>query len=1188
MFLNTRLLRTYAVGLSRAVLVMVAFATIFSTLTFAQSTISTGSVQGTVTDPSGAVVGGAKVTIINKQTGQQLTFVTSSAGVYSSGSMIPGAYQVRVEANGFRTSELPVIVQVGTTAQGNLSLQLGQGNEIVEVQGSQVQVNTEQATVGGVITPEQIQNLPINGRNFLDLAQLQPGVQVQDGAGFDPTKNGFMSISIGGRAGRTARIMVDGVDISDENVGTTTQDIPASGIQEFQIAQSSLDLSTSLTSTGSVNVTTKSGGNAYHGDGFYAFRDKGLGFASFPGGIAPYFQRNQAGGDFGGPIIKDKVFFFVDAEHTKQDFGNAVVFDDPFANLNGSYDAPYRETNLLGKLDWTIRSNMHAFYRFTYNNNSDLKPANNFSPFLNRNNTPAHAIGLDFNNGSYTHSIRFGYSKFVNGISPATGGGLINPDPTLNLNISSLQTGPNTDAPQATLQSNKQIKYDGSKTWKNHIFRYGVGVNRIVGGGFAAFGALGAQVFAEATPTNEAAILANPSAYAPALSSGGAPTDNPLNYPVTSLTIFNGQGFFGEKPSFGYPHGGLFDTRFEAYAGDAWKAKPNLTINYGLHYVRDVGRSDSDLPAIPFMNQFGAGLGDKVNQPNLNFSPELGIAWDPFKNGKTVLRAGAGLYYENTIWNDVLFDRVLRLQQGLFFGDEGLCGASGGALTFPDGSSVTTSDGLNIGTQICGNAPSTTPIAGGVTVAKAITDLQNSFQAATVAAGPAQNGLFVGNLGSTLASMLAPDYVSPRSFQLNLGFQRQIANSTVLTVDYIRNEGRHFLLGVDENHVGAARNLNVPNALAAINTTLAANAPGCGQVTMSTVQAGINCYIAAVPGASITDFAGNGLDLGGTFANPTAAFPGNNPAVGQGIVFQPIGDSSYNALQLSLRSNVNHPLPAVKRMDLQISYALSRFENNVPGTANPGQQVLGDQDFLNNAVDFDNPNHYMGPASMDRTHQLSFGPIFYLPTGLRLSFIGHLDSPLPLTMLLPELGGGGQPGEIFRSDVTGDGTVGDVVPGSNVGAFGRSVGASDLNGFIDKYNATNAGKLTPAGTAVVSAGLFSAAQMAALGAVTPTIADAPPGNVGMGWLKSIDLGMAWDLKVKEGITVQPSFTVFNLFNFANFDGPITQLTGRLDASSDAINTVTSATRSADRTGPGSGVFSLGAPRQIEFGLKVSF
>src|SRR4029077_6338890 len=119
---------------------------------------------------------------------------------------------------------------------------------VIEVQASGGQVNTVQPTVQGVLSAEQIENLPVNGRNFLDLAKLEPGVQSQDGQNFDPTKAGYSSISFGGRFGRTARIEVDGVDVSDETVGTTTTDIPASAIQEFQVSQSSLDMSTELTS----------------------------------------------------------------------------------------------------------------------------------------------------------------------------------------------------------------------------------------------------------------------------------------------------------------------------------------------------------------------------------------------------------------------------------------------------------------------------------------------------------------------------------------------------------------------------------------------------------------------------------------------------------------------------------------------------------------------------------------------------------------------------------------------------------------------------------------------------------------------------------------------------------------------------------------------------------------------------
>ena len=263
----------------------------------AQTTISTGSIVGTVTDPSGAVVSGAKVTITNKATGQIVTTTTTSSGTYASGALTPGDYQVRIEGQGFKTTLFPATVQVNTTASGNIKLEVGQSAQVVEVQASELAVNTEQATVQGVLTSEQIENLPINGRNFLDLAQLEPGVQIQDGGTFDPTKNGFSSVSFAGRFGRTARIEVDGVDISDETVGTTTQNLPLGAIQESSLQQSSLDLSTELTSSGSVNVSTKSGTNALHGEGFYYFRDQSLN-ASLPGASKNPFQRNQFGGSY--------------------------------------------------------------------------------------------------------------------------------------------------------------------------------------------------------------------------------------------------------------------------------------------------------------------------------------------------------------------------------------------------------------------------------------------------------------------------------------------------------------------------------------------------------------------------------------------------------------------------------------------------------------------------------------------------------------------------------------------------------------------------------------------------------------------------------------------------------------------------------------------------------------------------
>jgi len=136
----------------------------------AQTTISTGSIVGTVTDRTGAVVPGADISITNQATGQTLTTAPSQSGVYNSGALLPGDYLVRVAASGFKTVAVPVMIQVGVTANGNVRLELGEAKTVIQVEATALQVNTDQATVQGVLTAQQIQQLPINGRSFLDLA----------------------------------------------------------------------------------------------------------------------------------------------------------------------------------------------------------------------------------------------------------------------------------------------------------------------------------------------------------------------------------------------------------------------------------------------------------------------------------------------------------------------------------------------------------------------------------------------------------------------------------------------------------------------------------------------------------------------------------------------------------------------------------------------------------------------------------------------------------------------------------------------------------------------------------------------------------------------------------------------------------------------------------------------------------
>ncbi|MGA9352898.1 MAG: carboxypeptidase regulatory-like domain-containing protein, partial [Terriglobales bacterium] len=875
----------------RIALTLVAILLVLAAASFAQTTISTGSIQGTVTDQSGAVVSDAKVTITGKATGRTVTVTTSSSGTYTSGALTPGDYTIRVEAQGFKTIEQTAIAEVGVTTAGNIKMQLGQATQVVQVEGSALEVNTEQATVQGVLTPVQIENLPVNGRNFLDLAQLEPGVQIQDGGDVDPTKKGFAAISFGGRFGRTARIEIDGVDTSDETVGTTTQDIPQGAIQEFQIGESMLDLSTELTSSGSVNVVTKSGTNAYHGSGFYAFRDQSMN-ANLPGGSDTYFQRNQYGGNFGGALIKDKLFFFGDVERTQQAFQIPVQPGPPFdiAADSGAYSAPFRETDGIGRLDWQISKTYHMFYRFSDNKNSDFDSFEGtaYQPLDNTNRTHDHVVGIDFTTGNFTHSIRFGYMKFFNHIASGTTattpfnyGAIelaIGPD-ALCLNTSGAVpddfcSGQGFLAPQTTPQSDHQIKYDGSRIWGKHIIRYGGGFNHIQGGGFAGFLADGPAV--------------NDSSTDPAcLSSGVA---NPINCLTNTVLLGNGQGFETEHSAFGFPGGGLGpDNRFSWYIGDSWKIMPNFTIDAGLRYVRDTGRTDSDLAPIPelstlFDNQFYSGLGNRVNNPNKNFAPQLGFQYDPWKTGKTVFRGGIGLFYENSIWNNVLFDRPARLPTGSFLAVQPSC-AGGGAIpyTLPGTTTVITPTYCN------------QPIG---TVLADVTAAQAQYQQAAASVGSGSNGSYILNSladtgpNGTGTNLFYPGYKTPRSVQLNLGVQHEIRRGMIYTADYLRNISTHTLLAVDTNHVGDARFLNTTAAQNAIANTN--DSFGCGT---GYDQASSQCAIGN--GATIVDYAGAGLDSGYELCAgapcPSAAFGGvNNGATGGNQMLFPIGRSTYN------------------------------------------------------------------------------------------------------------------------------------------------------------------------------------------------------------------------------------------------------------------------------------------------------
>jgi Carboxypeptidase regulatory-like domain len=1191
-----------------------------SVMLLGQSTVSTGAIRGTVSDQAGVGLAGAKVIITFRATARVVQVVTSSDGMYSSGPLQPGGYTVRVEAKGFKTPEFSVMALAGVVSSGNVQLQPGQESAVVHP--GTTTLNLEQPVVQSVLRADQIELLPVNGRNYLDFAQFVPGVQMQDGGVLDASKSGLASISFESRFGRAARIDVDGVDVSDETVGTTTQNISSSAIEEFNLSQSTLDLTTGLTSTGAVSVTTRSGGKDLHGEAFGAFRgDQGA--AVLPGSTSNHFSREQFGARVGGTLIKDTLFFFLDAERSKQDWTAPEPFAAPFNASPTAIAEPFRELMADGRLDWQGRKDTHAFYRFNFDEVSQVGPFGAFSSLqsvMNALHTPSHTLGYDFTKGNYTHSIRFEYLRMGDGIGDVTGtipAGIDNPIPGLGFNIGApvqgncalssggaFCGGPSQFAPEVRMQSDYEVKYDGTRGMGNHIFRYGATLNRIQGGGFTAL---------SSNPQVGTTSVCLPGSLPSNCVSGAAPTA----YPADFVFLGNGLGFSTAQSAFGYSGGGLGpDNRIEAYAGDDWKIKHNLTLTYGLHYARDTGRVDSNLGPEATFNLWQPGLGSRVRTPNQNVAPQFGFAWDMGGSGKTVIRGGGGLFFENSLWNNMQADSLARVKNGMLSYAPEVC-SSGAPSNFTWPSSLSTmpvyspiAGGAGIVTDPATNQVQPTFCGGTIaSVANDILALSSAFKAAAAGTGSQPNSNYIGTaLNASNAAgvdVFDPNYRAPRSWQMNLGVQHEFRKGMVFSADYVRNIGEHYLIGIDQNHSGAARSFNQANALIARDNAQLShgclaglNQANCmvlnlgqagAQAAYST--AGLDSNIAATGGAPCAYCAFPGITPKGI--NNTGSGAGNG-ALGAMDTLEPIGRSVYSGYQFSWVQSLVNPWPGVKAANFRVTYSFSKFISQAQ-----------DQDFINLATNNDNPLQYTGPTGLDRKHQVSLAGTFDLPYLTRVSVIGHFYSPLPQNLQLPELTNGG---EIFATDWLGSGlgsgAVPEPLPGTQIGQFMRGTDNSNLHTVISDYNTHFAGQLTPAGQCLVGSQscpgsapipVMTQSDMDALGWVMPKIASVNPEAMNFPWLKSVDLKAAWPIKIRERFTVEPSASVFNVFNFSN-----SFLPGNLPLASllpggpngtlapNAVGGVTGAGLTPFRAGLQSGTYALGAPRRFEFGLRIEF
>ncbi len=880
----------------------------------------------------------------------------------------------------------------------------------------------------------------------------------------------------------------------------------------------------------------------------------------------------------------------------------------------------------------------------TYSNNIGFGTSGQapYALFANQDNVPAMVGGADFTTGKFTHSIRYGYLKFINHIvagANSLGSSIYNPSTELGFPvelIGAIYAGSgNEDAPQDTYQSSKQFRYDGTWTKGAHSIKFGGEVTRILEGGYAAF----YNTFLASVQPSQGLALSTCASSTPIDGSpaGGPCPGDPVNgYSPYEFVLGNGNGSFSERPAFGLPGGGFYSWRLAAYVGDTWKVTPSFTAVLGLRWSVDTDRANQDLPTptcgqvdpslqftgcdssdpnTPLFDFYGPGegLGKRTQQNYANFGPQAGFVFSPGSH-KLALRGGGGIYYENNLFNNGSNARAQNTPAEFPGFADGAIHYYQSSLTLP---------GYQNG--ITGLTQAGAPCDAGAAGCLSWSDIfsMSVGQAATIVSGldtlyktasavPQPNGSFVG-VGDGLGafSAYAGPYKTPYSIQFNGGVQYEIKKGLLLNVDFIHNATLKVPLSVDTNHVGAARYLNVAAAQAAIATTLAS----CGA---SSIHAAITDNNNSCPSGSgvdtdtlnlpvaqqkhhaiIDDFAGNGLDSGNQYLSGVAAsaygltpdtgaaFAGANANVGTGTFILPVGKSAFDALQIVVQEQKAHPLPGIVDSIFQASYNLSRAISNSKNGSN--QFFAG-----GGAWDQDDVNKYIGRNDQDHSNMLTFSGSFTIKYGLQISGIGHFYSAPSEDLDLAGVTLGGQ---IFKTDVDGDGQTGDLVPGTGPGFYMHEVKGAGLAKLINYYNATQVGTLTPAGQALVDAGLVSSSDLVTMHAAKQALLPAQSNTPLQGAAtREFDASIKYPFSFSHfgfPLTITPGIVMYNVTNTSNFGG----FSGLGDLASGAGAAIGELNGPSDpgthetarvNRGSGNGTYDAGGPRTTEFQLTIKF
>jgi outer membrane receptor protein involved in Fe transport len=620
----------------------------------AQATAS-GTVVGTIFDKSQAVVTGAEVVITSKATGTTRTAITNDAGSYRFDLLSAGVYTVRVTKQGFSSLVETVELLVGQTATVNATLDPGAVATVIEVTGSAPLVDLTSTSVSREITPTEVEELPMVGRDVANLAYLAPGVKATDS--YDPTKNRYAILSVNGSGGRNVNVTVNGVDNKDNTVGGPVMQLPLEAVQEFVISTQRFSAVNGRSEGAAINMITKQGTNTYHGSIFGFFRDTSLNTdekdPTGTGGTTashPDYSRQQFGGSVGGPFRKEKLFGFFALEREREHQAQAEDTTSSneltlakgaglAAQPSATIPRPFFEWRYNGRVDWVINNKNTAYISYTSQVNDSLNDQSDGTGDLSNGNfTKNHVIVSNFTLNSLLsttaiNQFTLGYQYWNNLIDSSIRAPLVVfPNATF---------GTNTNVPQQSYQKKWQFKDDFSKTVGRHTFKGGVDfINNPIEGGFFEFNSTLEIDFRK----NPSVILGNPATYPQGFGTPGL---------ITGMSISNGNPYFN-----------VATKQLGFYGQDDWKVSNRLTLNLGLRWDKDfnmIGGSDIktsrtylELVAInsPISNPYVSKI---AQDDNKDFSPRVGFAYDLTGTSKHVLRGGFGLYFGNVFQNIPLF-----------------------------------------------------------------------------------------------------------------------------------------------------------------------------------------------------------------------------------------------------------------------------------------------------------------------------------------------------------------------------------------------------------------------------------------------------------------------------------------------------------------------------------------------------